>query len=287
MRFDYFSATLLDSPEAVIRALSKAIDMVSVSSTGGGRTYREGVKVHRGERVFSRVFWDNVSDPGHVLIEAKGYESPDVERRIRTSFPQYRITRADISEDYNEPGAFDQLSSCVLGIADQFGLKVNYVGDWHRGVDGRTIYIGSRSSTQQVCLYEKGKQLKLDPDWVRLELRVRPKGDKGFLLSGLLPSQFYGVAKWCRALGAALSISGLVPVSIGTAYRQSDLDRALDHMVKQYARPLRYVLRKHDGDLAQAMAYLIDRREELATAERQRLRSIRRPSSSAPVANHK
>lgn len=52
-------------------------------------------------------------------------------------------------------------------------------GDWLTGedTDGRTLYVGKRENGKQMCVYEKGKQLKSAeyPNWVRFEGRLGSK----------------------------------------------------------------------------------------------------------------
>ena len=80
-------------------------------------------------------------------------------------------------------GAYLNLHAYPIGIvlevtADK-GLKGERRGDWDFPEDGRTMYLGANASPVRCRLYEKGMQSGYRsagrPDWVRLEVHVRPQ----------------------------------------------------------------------------------------------------------------
>ncbi|OYY72728.1 MAG: hypothetical protein B7Y40_10905, partial [Gammaproteobacteria bacterium 28-57-27] len=104
----------------------------------------------------------------------------------------------------------------------------------------RTLYLGSRKSTVQLVIYEKGYEAGGDLNWVRMEVRVFPKGrQKGELVAMWTPKDAFGASRWlCEAL-EGLGWSSLTPKSIGTVWKPSDDQRARRTMLKQYGAVIR------------------------------------------------
>lgn len=97
---------------------------------------------------------------------------------------QPRITRIDVAfDDYD--GILYSLASC-LDIYNSGGFTngtrkptISQVGDWSNKTNstgnGRTLYIGSRTSGLYCRIYEKGLQLKNETlkNWVRIEVEFK------------------------------------------------------------------------------------------------------------------
>ena len=156
----------------------------------------------------------------------------------------HQVTRADSAQDFLAPGAWDELYPLLLGLADERRLSVSQAGDWHRGRDGRTLYIGSRKSSVFLRLYEKGLEqrakapspelaAKVDPNWCRVELETRPEKDARSVVARMSPDQVWGLTAWSQEVRRRLD--GVeVPRVVMRGWRQSDDDRALAFMLRQY-----------------------------------------------------
>jgi DNA relaxase NicK len=91
-------------------------------------------------------------------------------------------------------------------------------------------------------MYEKGKQPEYahlnKPDWVRLELQVRPQKEAKDSFSTLSPLQVWGASKWSRDLAARILAEHVDPHPAGTVYKLSDRDTKLRWMLRQYGPAL-------------------------------------------------
>jgi len=110
-----------------------------------------------------------------------------------------KITRIDLAHDiYTAP---DFLIDHYLCVYDKGGFTnyrnapaVNQAGNWLTpNTDGRTLYIGKRTSGLYLRIYEKGRQLQslLYPTWLRLEGEI--KSDNRFITHDVLlrPHDFF------------------------------------------------------------------------------------------------
>jgi phage replication initiation protein len=91
-----------------------------------------------------------------------------------------RITRIDLAVDFYQ-GEHDVDEGVELYDTGAFAVrgrqpKSSLAGDWLRGEDGRTFYVGRRVSGKLLRIYEKGRQLgDLRSRWVRWELQLGNK----------------------------------------------------------------------------------------------------------------
>lgn len=150
----------------------------------------------------------------------------------------------DSALDWNEPGAWQKLSEVARRVGDERNLRMDIAGDWLSGERGRTLYLGSRSSSVFARLYEKGKEQlakgndEAPADWVRLELVYRPKGRPAReAASHLSPLDMWGVALWSRSLLDAVSGVKVARAAL-SAYQPGDDERALRALVRQYGATL-------------------------------------------------
>lgn len=207
MRFDAYSATIRD------RELRYVVDAIS-DSVGG--VVEEGPRLRRyGETVQISVDGDSVGwvgfdqGNGFVFAEGKGIHSPRWAKSIRMLFPGHTVARADVSEDYDEEGAFDRLRDLVSRAK---GPRV-YSGYNKKPDDpslGTTWEVSKRGSPAYLRLYEKGKQpenLHLSrPNWARLEGEFRPHiALHKQLASQMEPIHFWGLTAWSSRVGQAVT----------------------------------------------------------------------------------
>jgi len=235
-RWDWYQSTLPDaSPEAICRLLSSSIPGTQVVPGYPKNGYLRGADITRNDERVASVWWGG--NPGvHVL--ASGEHSPTVCQVLRESQISHRITRADACEDFiGDPELFDSMATAFMDYASANRIKIENQGDWHNG-QSRTLYIGSRKSPVMIRLYEKGHQLGTDPTWVRLEVVVRPKGEKGFDVAEWQPGDAFGASRWLVSMLESIGWDHLKTQSIGTQWAPSDTDRARAALVRQYGATL-------------------------------------------------
>lgn len=146
------------------------------------------------------------------------------------SFPETRLHRIDIAYDDVE-NSFDFL------YASRSFFKLDSIREIRDEKNGTTIYVGSSTSTKQMRVYQKGKQLKLDscPDWVRVEIQYTASGIRHIPLDifSHLDSYFFGAYQkfFSLVFGTkypSLSIP-LIPQS-----SEVSLERAIENIRRQY-----------------------------------------------------
>lgn len=248
--FDWYQATVYDaSPDELIAGLLSHFDLSSVKSITGQNSYLYGAAVSRGDTCIARVFWGGVNgnDP-HIISTSE--EAISVAEYLRFWFPDHRVTRVDVCEDYTGSGTWDSLSEGIQAFALKKGLKINHVGDFARGENGRTIYIGSRQSITFLRLYEKGHESgHPDKNWVRLELVVKPKKAAAREhYSKAPPDDFFGASAWSRELYTYLTSLSVPRVVSGTVRAPSDDEKAYTFLIKQYSKVLGRLFELHGSE---------------------------------------
>jgi len=177
-----------------------------------------------------------------VMMEAKGERTPVVVDRLRSRY-EHRCTRVDSCYDVEEPGAFEKLLQPCLQVKKDYKLKGSKAGDWEDfPEDGRTLYVGANTSPVKLRLYEKGHQPEYRhlkrPDWVRIELQVRPSKDAKDAYSTADSLAVWGASAWTRELAGMVLAAELAPLPAGTTYRQTEEERAIHFLCKQYGNSL-------------------------------------------------
>lgn len=207
------------------------------------------------------------------------YDSDDQKRRVRVAMVEYgghnsgvhvttsgfyssavapifraygvRPSRVDVAIDVYDPVQghryFSQQTKRIIRFAKAQGVKINMVGDWATGKGGRTLYIGSRDSVCQLCIYEKGIQLSLDsdiapthPNWTRFEFRFRPDSKARDGLSRFTAPEWLGSVRWARSVLDLLNIDVSKSKSIRAPKQRPDADRARHFMAKQYGNTIEH-----------------------------------------------
>jgi hypothetical protein len=241
--------TRFDAYTATTRA-AKPFDLIPLAMRGGDR-FRQ----HRGHHGFEHraslvgpdgseaaaISWGGMHGD-LVMLEAKGERTPSVVSALRDRY-EHRCSRVDSCHDVDEVGAFDALVKPCTRIKREHGIKGGKAGDWDDfPEDGRTLYLGASTSAVRLRLYEKGKQPEyrhLDrPDWVRIEVQVRPAKAAKETFSKADPLAVWGASAWTRDIAAAVLAAELAPLPAGTTYRLDDRERALRFMCKQYGAHL-------------------------------------------------
>lgn len=254
--FDWYSASIDATPDYIISLLKPIYPLASLEPARpqNGFTHADKLVNQYGETIVT--LWYGGSRQGtNTFVFASGQNADFFAYRIRELFPDHELVRADVAIDYEEKGAY--LSLVQHGIKSSRGVSVKnkFIGQAGSEFapdhpDGRSLYLGSRSSVSMIRIYEKGKKDdKTRPDWVRAEFEFKPKGFEA--------RQYYAKASVQQIIGATkLGVAffpalGLVvkssPVPPGTVRIKSDHDRAMQHLVKQYRKTLLAELDRNGG----------------------------------------
>jgi DNA relaxase NicK len=234
-RFDYYSAGIPADPSLVVGQLASRFDLADVQPSRPLRGYSDGLRIATGDKVHGTLWWGG-SGGKRVLAFASGDSASSWSDAVRSEFPEHLVIRADVAADLvGDDTAWETLEALALSIADRKALKVCHHGDFHRGEDGRTINLGSRQSAAMLRLYEKGKQLGIDPTWVRAELEVKPQTTQAReYLATAEPIQFWGCSPWATDFAGFLFGEYLDRIAVSSPKRASDLERSFSFMLKQY-----------------------------------------------------
>jgi DNA relaxase NicK len=237
MQFDWYQATLNAPKDDVFTAMEKAYPHTDLRPSKPSNGYTHGAELVRGDSVLLRSMWGGVNGDGTTHCVSSGSNSTPFATFARQHFTDHQVSRLDVAIDYHEADSFKRLSKLLITYARGKRVKTSTAGDWIKHQGGKTLYIGSRSSSAYLRLYEKGKQLGMDvnPHWTRCELEVKPgsKEGKAFLATAT-PEQCWGASKWSMEVNALLGNLDISRAPVGTVHTPSDDERALHYLVKQY-----------------------------------------------------
>lgn len=243
-RFDWYQSTVQAAdPQAcgLVDHLLAAWDLADWVPARNLNGYSFGGAIVRGDRTLAHLCWGG--NPG-INVKTTSDESPVLAAALAEFSGVTRIphcpTRVDACCDWVEPGLFDSLSAHLIEFAQGNRLAINQQGDWTRG-EGRTLYLGSKNSPVRLVLYEKGYEQGGDAprDWVRLEVRVRPKRDHRSVVASWDADQCF-CAGWVPDALQVLNWDDLRGrASVGTVWRRSDAERSRAALLRQYAAVIR------------------------------------------------
>lgn len=241
--FDWYQVTFTEKMEVewFINCAHEKWDFLSVDRVSPRvKQYAHAINLKRGDRVIMHLCWGGHNIGLHVI--STGSISHDVAMWMREKFlGLYGVSRADVRMDTITEGMFDYLIKVSGDFAIQRKVKTNHQGDWLTGKAGRTLYIGSKDSVVQVRIYEKGKKEGGDPNWVRIEIQVRPaKSHSKEKAAAFLPFNFWQSSKWSHDLMNIIFIanSEREVETLGTVWRVSDVERSLIALISQYGNTL-------------------------------------------------
>ena len=246
--FDYYQAAVEASPEWVIPALLEQYPHASVDSEKATNGYERACVIHRGDNKLCRVQWGgNTGDM--TQVRGTGENAQECAQAVRGLWPEHRLQRADVAEDYSEDGVWETMSEYGLYLADQYKLKVDQRGDWARQDamgKGRTLYLGSRQSLAFLRVYEKGKEKAVrsggacvDPHHVRAEAEIKPQNKvQGYRLARLEPRDYWRCSPWLNQYSTILFLEDMERIRVWNVRKRSDDDMAFDFMLKQYGAVL-------------------------------------------------
>jgi len=238
-RWDWYEATAHGvEAEDIAAAVQKHVpDFTDVEQVTPKYGYVHGLRLLDSDKeTLCQIWWGG--NPGTHFV-ATGEKAPLLCEAVKEKGISHRVTRADSCVDWvGDPDRFDRIARHLLDFATENGrLRISQVGNWEQGKE-RTLYIGSKKSPVMIRLYEKGHQMGTDPTWVRLEVVVRPKGDRGYEVAQWEPSQAFGASAWLVTALERLGWDDLQKESIGTVWRPSNAQRARMALVKQYGSTL-------------------------------------------------
>jgi hypothetical protein len=260
VNFDWYGASVDAGPDETLAEVLGAFEMASLAPLRPTSGFNRAMAVKRGDTTLATVMWENLGDPdgNSCFVQGTGRHAAPVATMLRAWMPSHRVARADVAEDYTGEGTWDRLSTLCFNVADDHHVKTEHAGDWHTGVAGRSVYLGGRQSVAREICYEKGKQIGGDPNHVRMELRVRPATrDAKYRASQASPIDLYGAARWSRDLATRLGHPDVAKLSLGTVYRDEDVQRARRSLFRQYGEVLRGI-EAEVGSWAAAGVYIGD-----------------------------
>lgn len=161
---------------------------------------------------------------------------------------EYGVLRADVAFD-SVGSVFVEVARISQELIRDRNLSSSVAGDWVNGT-GRTLYIGSRQSLCFGRIYEKWVQLGLPKEsaFDRIEFEFKPHKKSRVSAASLEPIDFIKSSRWasdlCNQLFAASLFSSL---SLDRHRAQSDHNRALAHLVKQYRKTIVHELDNSAG----------------------------------------
>jgi DNA relaxase NicK len=246
MRFDWYQASIPGaSPEVVMAALSEFDYYGSWEQMRPLKNYDSAAAFVVGNETRFKIHFGGQNVEHGPNVVGSGASAQALADVIRTRFPAHRVSRVDSCEDYHHPDAYGYLRKAALKIAKQQRVQCReIVKPLPESDDGRTLYLGSQSSVVSMRIYEKGKQLGCEGEWVRAELQVRPQKDVKTIVAMLDSTEVWGLSKWSHSMAEQLGKKGLQRVD-AQVYEQSDHDRAYRFMIKQYRRVLEQMLASH------------------------------------------
>lgn len=249
LKFDAFVFRVDFDPIEILQHIeSLEFSLVPATALYG---YRYCYKLELGGESHGIVQYGGDSVGTGVYVQVMGSHSGRVRDYFLSLSLPCHLLRADIALDFNGAKYFKQLSKDLVSLAKLKGLKTSTVGDWVQGLGGRTLYVGSRSSTFMIRLYEKYKQKGIDTngeETIRLEMEIKPYKHarlESFSLTALelvSSSSIYSpiYQKYLKLTEG---------ITMNCIRKDTDHQRALAHMVKQYQKTIQKQLDLSGGCL--------------------------------------
>ena len=246
MRFDWYQASIPNArPEVVMEAIAKSDYYGDWEQIRPMKNYDAAAAFVVGNETKFKIHYGGQNEEYGPNVVGSGACAQVLADVVRERFPVHRVSRLDSCEDYYHRDAYDYLRKLALKIGKQHRVQCReIVKPLTDSDDGRTLYLGSQTSAVSMRIYEKGKQMQTDTEWVRAELQVRPQKDQKSLMAMLNPTEVWGLAKWSHEMGIQLGKRDLKRVD-AQVYQPSDHERAYRFMLKQYHRVLEAMLATH------------------------------------------
>lgn len=246
MRFDWYQASIPEvPPEAIMEVLSKLEFYGDWEKIRPMKNYDAAAAFVVGSETRFKINYGGQNEEYGANVIASGPCAQVLADTVRDRFPSHRVSRLDSCEDYYHCDAYDYLRKVALKIGKTHRVQCReIVKPLSDSDDGRTLYLGSQTSAVSMRIYEKGKQLQSDPEWVRAELQIRPQKEQKSLIAHLNSTEVWGLAKWSHDMAVQLGKKDLQRVD-AQVYQPSDHDRAYRFMLKQYKKVFEQMLASH------------------------------------------
>lgn len=233
-KFDWWQGTIRGAnADRICVQLADQVGLADIAPATPRNGYERGARIVRGDHTHAEVWWGG--NPG-VHVKLTGEHAAEHADWLRGQGAE--PSRVDACEDFQQVGLADELFHKATAYALTHNIKLSHQGDWARN-HGRTLYLGARSSTAQLVIYEKGHQLGADPNWVRVEARLYPKRRSRSDLARLSADKCMGASPWIGKLLELWGWENLQSLRLGTVWRPSDTERARAALLRQYGRIIR------------------------------------------------
>lgn len=254
MRFDWYQPTIQESPQVIVQELLERLagpggDVVE----GPGRhSYRQSFTVQTAERERVALVLCGGANV-NPNVTASGVACDAFVPVVRELWPDHRVSRVDVAEDFVGEGVYDGLEASCRAIVRGARVKGRSIVP-DDPMEGRTYYMAAASSDVRARLYDKSAEARrflpqarhaeIPDHWTRLEVQVRPRRVVKDLACRMPPAQFWGCARWTIELAQVALQLEVHRVHMNPA-RESDHDRAYRSFLEQYARTLRRLREDH------------------------------------------
>lgn len=258
-RFDWYESTHDGLDEQLVASQLAAATGGRVVQGKGRNGYAVSFAVVRGDDELVRVYGRSARF-GEVHLVTTSESCDEVVPIIRRTWPEHRVSRADVSVDF--AADFDTLDGQAVALVTARGVSHRLMTN---SDGGATRYLGAQSSEISVRVYKKSEQLRAQhpdrvstiPDGiVRVELVTRPgKRAMKERAAHLEPDEFWGLGQW--TLHFASELLGVDAERVPTHFRRpSDYARALHFLGEQYGPTM--TRRAQDVGVEQAIAELLN-----------------------------
>lgn len=254
MKFDWYEASVDDTPRAVIEAINSIRPDLVERPCKPHRLYAAALAFD-----LDGSQWLDISYGGHngtPHVRATSNAADELAACLRGFWPRsHTVSRVDVAADFDAPGLFDTFHASARDIALPSRVATSRAGDWDGPNPSRTFYVGSPTSPYRVRIYEKGRQQQIlnplvadtfSPEWVRVEAQVRPKQRAGKLLAATASKEaLWGGSRWGVALASVLLHLDAPRLKIGTNRAVPDRDRSYHWFLRNNRRMLEELAANH------------------------------------------
>jgi hypothetical protein len=236
----------------------------------GPRTkhYLNNEALYVGERLAAQVLHGGQNKRPNVI--GSGFTSPVVVAALRGNFVHFPSRLDSKTDVVGPPGLFEELRGFSFALASEFGIRPPKEYRNNDRDQGDTVTLGSRESPFFLRIYQPGlKRAQQDGrtgdnitadqrNAVRIELEFKPqKPHAKSIAATISPEDVWALSPWVAAFAQRVFAMDVRPISISER-RESNQDRALRFMGKQYTGHLHSLFRQCNGDLAAYGAAIAD-----------------------------
>ena len=281
-KVDWLAGRTRSAPDVVVGTMAPAFGpegaMLNLAARKSGwMGYESSADLRVADMAVGLVAWGGDHQRGwtHVSITGKGCDwvrDWDIALDRLDAFERWEHRRVDIALDTfkRETSHEAVLQAYRAGGFTTRGRPpklTQVIGE--DPTQGRTIYIGQRTSDKFLRCYEKGRQLAEEQgleaidgvpvgDWYRVELEVKAK--EGPLPDDIIERRDQYLAGSYPYLQALLSdVEPEIMVNLRARVPQIDLADALSHIRTQYGRTLFTALVAYHGDIGAVWAKVVAR----------------------------